>query len=317
MDNITKKSSIKTLSKISNIVLFIFPLLADLLGIAALFISNLQVWINDKIGTVSGVVIIAILNVVFLFNIVFIMEKKETKKSNKSKKFLEGYGQLLKNYTDYLTGFENKCADISTVEDLYEETSKCLKTLIDEIGSILSDATGSKIRVCIKAFPEKYTHRDVTQMKLMTFCRSDKTLMESARERKDRIEVQKNTDFKLIMLNTYPYFAFNNLKNFENETKTEYENSSSKWEKKYNATIVYPISKCIGTEGGKDLFQVLGFICVDTLSTKAFSAEVGPMCIKFIASLSCILYIFLDKCISYREKIEINNTNTERECVSK
>ena len=171
--------------------LFVFPLLADLLGVASLFISNLQDWINDKIGTVSGVVIIAILNFVFLFNIVFIMEKKATKKSNKSKKFLEGYGRLLKNYTDYLTGFENKCAEISPVEDLYEETSKCLKTLIDEIGSILSDATGSKIRVCIKAFPEKYTHRDVTQMKLMTFCRSDKTLMESARERKDRIEVQK------------------------------------------------------------------------------------------------------------------------------
>lgn len=141
-------------------------------------------------------------------------------------------------------------------------------------------------------------------MELMTLCRSDKTLVESATELQERIPVHKNTDFKLIMVETYPYFAFNNLKNFEKETRTEYENTTDHWEKKYLATIVFPISKCISSHKEKESFEVLGFLCVDTLSTQAFSGDVGPMCIDFVESLSYLLYAFLDKCIQYREALE-------------
>ena len=62
-----------------------------------------------------------------------------------------------------------------------------------------------------KAFPEKYDHHDVFKMQLITFCRSDKSLVEPATERTARVPVHKNTDFKLIMIETYPYFSFDNL----------------------------------------------------------------------------------------------------------
>ena len=314
LDNITKKPLVEKCSRIANAILFIFPILTDLLSVISLFTPKLQSLISSTFGTVPCITIIVILNVVLVANTFLVLDKKISNRVNKAFDFFEGYRNLLETYTTYLTDFENDCEKIASVEGLYFETSHCLKTLIDKIRDVLVDVTGEKIRVCIKAFPEKYEHHDVTQMELMTFCRSDKSLKESALERKDRIRVNKNTDFKLIMLEAYPYFAFNNLKNFKNETKTDYENSSSKWEKKYNATIVYPISKCIGVSEGKDLYQVLGFICVDSPSTNAFSTDVGPMCIRFIASLSYMLYIFLDKCITCREMLE--NTN-ERKCVTK
>lgn len=314
MDNITKKPFLEKCSQIANVILFVLPILTDLLGLISFFTPNLQTFINNTFGVIPCITIIATLNIVLIANIFFVLEKYISKKTNKTTNFFEGYKNLLETYTSYLTDFETVCEKITSVEELYSETSDCLKTLVDKIKEILNDVTGEKIRVCIKAFPEKYEHHDVNQMELMTFCRSDTDLKRSKMEQKDRIKVHENTDFKLIMLNTYPYFAFNDLKNFKNETKTDYENSSSDWEKKYNATIVYPISKCVGVKDGKNLYHILGFICVDSLSTNAFSVDIGPMCIKFIASLSFMLYIFLDKCITYRETLE---NNKEGMCVTK
>lgn len=314
MDNISKKTPIDVCADISSIVLFVFPILTDLLGFVSLFVDKLQIWINTNLGTVSCIAIIAVVNVVLIANIIFIFERHSKKRIDKASDLAKGYDHLLEVYADYLLAFEEKCEKIKTTEELYDEVSKALKAIVDEVKDVLSDVTKEKIRVCIKNFPEKYAHNDVTRMELITFCRSDKTLRESALERRNRVYVSQNTDFKLIMLDTYPYFAFNGLTSFEKVTKTPYENSTPKWEKKYNATIVYPIGKCNGYANGKSKYEVLGFLCADTLSTKAFSAEVGPICISFIASISYLLYIFLDKCITYREKIEKSHTHKEEEC---
>lgn len=91
----------------------------------------------------------------------------------------------------------------------------------------------------------------------------------------------------------------------------EYQNSTKDWEKKYNATIVHPISKCISNQKSQEKYEILGFLCADTLKTNAFSADFGTACQVFLASIAFLLYIFLDKCILYREKIEKKQSNIE------
>jgi len=304
MDNIKKKTLLQRITTVCKYISVAVPAIVDMFGVVALFADGLQTWVNANIGSVGCIIIIVVLNLLLVANIFIFVEKTAGKKASRASHFISGYKIISEHYTDHFINFENACKTITSVEELYSTTSTYLKELVDDVSDVLSRATGKKIRACIKAFPEKYEHHDTFKMELMTFCRSDKTLLESAEERAKRVPVHKNTDFKLIMVGTYPYFAFNNLKNFEKETKTEYENSTDKWEKKYIATIVFPISKHISTYRGKDSFEVLGFLCVDTLNTQAFSGDAGPMCIDFVESLSYLLYAFLDKAIQCRDALE-------------
>ena len=304
MDNIKKKSFMQKITNICKYVSIIVPVVADIFGIIAFFAKGIQNWINNAVGIIPYIIVIVVVNILLIANIFVFVEKTTGVKANKAKKFIDGYKKILKNYTNSLVDYEEKCRSVASIDELYNNTSSCLKALVDDTGDVLSKITGKKVRACVKAFPEKYTHHDIFKMELMTICRSDRLLSESIVERQDRIPVHENTDFKLIMVETYPYFAFNNLLNFEKETKTEYENTTKHWEKKYLATIVFPISKCFSTHNGKESFEVLGFLCVDALSTQAFSGDIGPMCIDFVESLSYLAYEILDKCIQYRETLE-------------
>lgn len=308
MDNISKKRPLSTIAKIANICQIIFPVIVDFLGLISLFTSALNNWISTNIGLVPSIIIITILNVVLIANVIFLVDRKLSNKINITFEFILGYERLLKLYMENVIDFDEQRKNISTVEDLYSCVSEHLKTLIDEMNKILCKATGKDTRICVKAFPEIYNHTDTSKMELMTFCRSDKSLSQSNIERKDRVNVKENTDFDLIMSEEYPYFAFNNLQNYLQETQTEYRNTTIDWHEKYNATIVFPISKCIAIKRGKETHQILGFICADTLSLDAFTSDTGTHCVKFLSSVSFLLYIFLEKCIEYRKMLEIITT---------
>ena len=314
MDNIRKKTFIKTVTPICRYVSVGIPLLVDALGIIALFVDKLHDWINKNLSVGIAIIIIVILNMLLIANIFVFVEKTTGQKADKVAYFISGYKKILKDHSNCMVAFDKKCQSINSVEELYKDTSIYLKDFVDEAKNVLSKATGEKIRVCIKLFPEKYSHHDTFAMELMTFCRSDKTITESAIERRERIPVHKNTDFKMIMIQAYPYFAFDNLRNFKNVTKMEYENTTENWDKKYLSTIVFPISKCISTHRGKESYEVLGFLCADTLSTHAFSGDIGIMCSDFVESLSDLLCVFLDKCIEYREVLEKNSQQTVAPC---
>ena len=307
MDNISKKSFKGTVTSISKYISVGIPLLIDFLGILTIFVGSLQDWLKANMNLGIGLIIVVILNILLVANIFVFVEKTAGKKADKVSYFITGYKKILRNHASCMVDFDARCKSINSVEELYRDTSAYLKEFVDEAKSVLSKATGEKIRVCIKVFPEKYSHRDTFAMELMTFCRSDKTLQESAIERRERIPVHKNTDFKMIMVEAYPYFAFNDLRNFKRVTKMEYENTTEHWESKYLSTIVSPIGKCISTYKGKQSFEVLGFLCVDTLALHAFSGDAAILCLEFVESLSNLLCVFLDKCIEYREILENNS----------
>lgn len=306
MDNVNKKSVLQKCTYFVKHTMLIFPILVDILGIVSLFTNSLQQWIDKNIGVGSCITIITILNIVLLGAIFIVLNDKAMQKSDKANQYIEGYDKILKRYSECFSDFENNIQVQSDVENLYETATKSLKEIVDKIRNIISEITDSNIRVCIKAFPKKYSNLNLDEMEIFTFCRSDNSLKESVMEHSDKVKVCENTDFKLIMMKStsYPYFAFNGLLNFEKETGMKYENSTDEWDRKYIATIVYPISRHTETIRGREYFNTLGFLCIDTLDENAFAASDGRMCIKFLSSISHLLYIFLDKCIIYKEDIE-------------
>lgn len=304
MNNIKDNSTLRKVAEYLNYVLLVFPILVDFVGFVSLFIPNIQNSIMSHVSMTAFWCILVGVNVVLIASIIAATELRHKEKITVGLKFVGGYKALLKEHTINLMRFEEKCDEFQTVDELYGTVFGYLKSMVDEVSRILSDITGEKIRVCIKSFPEKYDHRDVHQMELITFYRSNAGWSTSELERKERIKVVENTDFKHILVESYPYFAFNGLDNFEKVTKMKYQNSTKDWRKKYNATIVNPISKFVSVQKSQEKYEILGFLCADTLKTDAFSADYGMACQDFLASIAFLLCIFLDKCILHREKIE-------------
>jgi len=307
MDNMSPNNTFKAFKKFLDVCVIVIPLMADFFSIASLFIPNLSSWINGILSEETCIAIIILLNVLMFIGFVYIYDRKKSEKILGIENIIHQYNEIIDSYEEYVYDYEKSCEKIDDINMLYTMTAEIMKMMIDKMKDVLHDVTGQKVRVCIKSFAEKYDAIDQTNMELITFCRSDKDLMFSGRERSIRVKLNENTDFNLIMSNntSYPYFAYNGLTTFEKHTGVKYMNSTDGWDERYNATIVHPICKCIETEkNGKQKYQILGFVCIDSLSVKAFTKDNAKICIGFNKAMAHLLFKILDKCISQREIIE-------------
>jgi len=307
MDNMSPKNTFRVFKDILDICIILIPLMADMFSLVSLFLPDMRSWINNKISNQTCIAIIILLNVIMIIGFVYIYDKQTHQKINEFETIVDKYNEIIAAYEDNISDYEKSCENMQTINDLYIITAQIMKTLIDQMKEVLHEITHQKVRVCIKAFAEKYDTIDLHNMELITFCRSDKDLLSSGQERCMRVRLEENTDFLMIMSNntSYPYFAYNGLTTFTQKTGMTYMNSSSDWEKKYNATIVHPICKCVKKDkSGKKEYQILGFLCIDSLSTKAFTQKNANICISFNKAMAVLLYRVLNKCITQREVIE-------------
>ena len=74
--------------------------------------------------------------------------------------------------------------------------------------------------------------------------------------------IGENTDFKEILVKNKKVFSHNNLASLSGKL---YENSSSEWQSRYNATIVVPIKS---KPDGKKNTVYYGFLTADSLNPK-------------------------------------------------
>lgn len=145
MDNIKKKTVLQNVTTMCKYISIVIPAIVDIFSVVALFASGLQNWINNIIeSTACIIIIIVVVNILLIANIFVFVEKTIGIKTNKATKFIDGYTKILKNYTEYLTHFEDTCKTITSIEELYSETSTCLKTFVDDVKEVLSKITGKK-----------------------------------------------------------------------------------------------------------------------------------------------------------------------------
>jgi hypothetical protein len=114
--------------------------------------------------------------------------------------------------------------------------------------------------------------QDIRDIQVITLCR-DNEEQEKIRATRDRIG--NNTDFKKIFVEDALFFFCNDLpaqvkKGYQNSHWDEETFQSEKFD--YRSTIVWPIgrSRLLNKQGTLKR-EIIGFLCVDSLATNAFS----------------------------------------------
>lgn len=185
---------------------------------------------------------------------------------------------------------------------------------------ILQKSTGEKVCACIKLIENTgvATGIDKEKATVITFCRSkntDKTRKANDGVHKKSIKIKENTDFYDILdeesENTNSYFYQGNLPQYDKDLRKagkKYRNTTEDYEKYYKGTIVVPIRVnkshlyYVSENSGYD---IVGFLCVDSLSTNAFrNAELDKdNNTNIVKSFAAEIYIILNKYNLYLQRI--------------
>lgn len=203
---------------------------------------------------------------------------------------------------------------------LTNETKNFLVNALDYLCKILEICTGQEICACIKLIENhgKSTNINLEEAKVSTFCRSKNSDSRRVTDKNSKL-IKDNTDFFEILSNengnSDSFFYQTDLKQYEKaleKVNKVYRNTTKNYEKYYRGTIVAPIRvrkdhlHFLEEETGYD---VIGFLCVDSLSTEAFrdieSDKINYS--RILKSFAAEMYIILNKYTYYLNKMSGGN----------
>lgn len=200
-------------------------------------------------------------------------------------------------------------------KEFEQDITQNVMQLLDCTADTFKNILGVDVRVCIKCLDyTKADEDDPSKMNMITFARSGyQNIFDIMKEHKSPIKIKDNTDFSEIVQSANnkrqrQYFYEKNLKEFDAKLKEKgdsYKNSNLMWEKDYITTIVCPIRLQLnaGDENGNLTYRLIGFLCIDSLDVEAFDNIYSDFCFDLFKGLADILYVFLDKFITYYNQI--------------
>lgn len=275
-------------------------------------------------------IVAIVLSVVFAVLMVVFFSLRTVQKNTgiKSKRDYDKFVAKISNIThDLLHRMRNSIYYIEdaysnnrfySVKDFEEYVTLEILQLVEFLASELTKVLDTPVRVCIKCL--NYTENnenDINKMKLVTFARSGfRNIHDIMQEHLYPINIDKNTDFLEIVQNSKnsrqrQYFYEKNLKEFDERLHREgkkYENSNDLWSSDYITTIVCPIRLKRQTEKSVNStvleYDLIGFLCVDSLDDNAFCNEYSDFCFDLLKGLADILYVYLDRFIDYYNEIK-------------
>lgn len=174
-----------------------------------------------------------------------------------------------------------KWFDVRNIAEIVESSQKG----VDSLADLLSSLTGYKICACVKLLePSDNKSRDIdaSQVKVLTLVRSSNCDPKRHDGDKHGALVSRNTDFREAIAACAEggdgYFFQPDLIAYSRKLSSKnlkYENTTSDWKDRYRATIVIPIPGRKSTyrhskSKNKKKRSVIGFLCVDSMSTTAF-----------------------------------------------
>lgn len=179
--------------------------------------------------------------------------------------------------------------------------------IMDILSRKLSSVFNIKIRACVKLFD---FISPTGEIEVITFARNGVNANTVLREQREKIDVNKNSDFKYIFENDHEdsedehsfFFQEDLIKYAKKEKKAgrEYCNTTKNWEKKYATTIVMPI-RCLvyNPKNGKAYYDIIGYLCVDSKNTKAFKGGYQTFIVELLKGTADILYHYYSGCTEY------------------
>lgn len=207
----------------------------------------------------------------------------------------------------------NNDPDAKTLTNLYRAY---LSSILNYLCNVLETYCNQKVSCCVKIVTEPKDR--IEDIYLRTFCRSNNSETTRGKYETGLIKLCENTDF-LEIVNPVNGLSMNcfyqqNLLEYDKKLRKEgkyYKNSNPNWQNDYIGTIVVPIQieqNKIYDSKLKNVYHVIGFLCVDSKSDSAFLDRQAKFYIDIVKSFADIIFMLLSQYQHYFKKIMQNNT---------
>lgn len=265
------------------------------------------------------------ISLVFLLVVVFLQMRKYGQLLQKARKV------ITKNYYNFLHDFRNQYYEMlkehktnsgttkeHKVELLTQDTKKYMTKGLDYLCDMVSSASREEISACVKVIENTGGDGksiDIEQARIQTFCRSrntegERTSRDTFNEGGMSAKIVDNTDFYDILKgDSSSCFYQRDLCAYAKKLEAagkEYKNSTGQYWKYYKGTVVAPIriaKKRLYYDESDSGFDVIGFLCIDTLSTNVFREKDKAFYTKIVKSFAADMYVILNKYNYYLAKI--------------
>lgn len=216
-------------------------------------------------------------------------------------------------YFEVMSSYKKNVLSQATLTNWYKSE---LTRILNNLSSTMTTYTSQDICACIKLIPQFNIGEEINldNATLITFCRSDNSdHRRSSYESSNKpILIKDNSDFFEVVSPLFEktYFYQGNLKTYaegKRRNGEQYKNSNPNWDKFYNATVVVPIRierNKLYHIATNDAYHILGFLCIDSMSTDAFSKSLENYYVNILYAYADIIYILLGQYCHYLRKFD-------------
>lgn len=309
------KSFFNLLKVLKDLWLFLFPILAVLIGllnvkkIQNFLISNniMSQEMIDFFAKNSNGFLLMFLIILIIILVVMIRKtgKKRIQINNTSYNTLsELHEELAHKLRDgicdlylknerliELKSFDNEEAINEVKGRAFDNLVYNMQNFVDLIADHLSEYNNDTISVCIKIINPGQESIDNSEKKAKTLVRSKNTVKSRKREN-EIITLGKNTDFKHLCDGTNIWYNGVNLEAKHSQGEYENEVPIKDWKEKYNSTIVVPI-RYRNTDIKVPINDILGFICIDSKKIVDSWNKIEPYEFHYLAMFSDLIYTYI------------------------
>lgn len=266
----------------------------------------------------SNVIILALV-VSLGFNIIlFARNRKYTNlESLRMKQVTHNMHDLLHNVRDLYFDIMHSHKKNTLTEHWLAKTYKTeLSKILDNLCAVMMAYTAQEVSACIKLimYTDPSETIDLNNATLVTFCRSSNSEHgRSSYESVGRpILLCENTDFLEVVSKDYEktYFYQGDLVAYDKQLRDSgerYKNSNPNWSDYYSGTIVVPIRiqyEKLYHLKQDDAYHIIGFLCIDSMSTDAFSKKQEKYNVDLAYAYADVIYILLGQYRHYLKKFE-------------
>ena len=313
-DNLQKVQKIKLI--VWEFIKYFIAIINTIAAMASIVGLIISVVTKEKMAIVfyasAGIIIISVLLTIFV-----VIKSGKNDKMKEANKYAKGFHEILHLirdcYGDLMEVIEDETYKRPMPFRKYI-TEKVMK-MMDLLSRNLSEATGYKVRACIKTFDFiRDGEMDKNKMKLITLARSGQSNVNNMiSEHYNPIPLNENTDFEYIFNINEGYveervhfFIVDDLVKYSQ--KEEYKNSNKKWKKSYTTTIVMPIrylrNPSEDEEEAVPQYDIIGCLCIDSKKKNLFAIENRGFVIEYLKGIADILYVYLNECILYHDYLK-------------
>ena len=185
---------------------------------------------------------------------------------------------------------------------LYRHLFDFLERSLNALCNIMSDFTGKKICACIQMI--EYSSDDQTNNdQVFVLCRSENSdERRKNQDREERTHILKDDPIlsQMVGHNAIPFFSCPNLQEYVKSHANDKDfskNFRNSLLSSYKGVFIVPIhiDNSIRCSGGENTpFHIVGFLCLDTMSTKVFLSKYENTYVQIMKTFSDIFYVAIE-----------------------